>query len=53
MSENKSSGDDDMMALLDNNVNERQMREIFNMFDQDKDGEIDMDELRRIFRQMG
>ena len=50
-----NSGSDDLNNLLDSNVNDQevQMREIFNMFDQDKDGEIDMDELRRIFRQMG
>ena len=50
-----NSGSDDLNNLLESNVNDQevQMREIFNMFDQDKDGEIDMDELRRIYRQMG
>ena len=41
---------DDFLAMLQDSMGERQMKEIFDMFDQDKDGVIDMDELRRIFQ---
>ena len=41
------------MLMLEGNITEKQMKEIFDMFDQDNDGEINMEELRRIFRQMG
>ena len=48
-----TDNDDDLMLMLEDRVTEKEMKEIFDMFDQDKDGEIDMEELRRIFRQMG
>ena len=45
--------DDVFAGFLEGSTNDKQMKEIFKMFDQDGDDLIDMDELRNIFQQMG